>query len=180
MHAFVDESYTDSTYTFGACLIEQRHMEHAREQMRSLLLPGQKKVHWTKESDKRRFAISDVVAGISMERIAIVREGSSHERHERQRRLCLAPMLRLIDAREVTAAWFESRNHRDDARDDVVVSALRSRFDLGAHLRVNHVFGSNEPLLWIADAICGAVEADRRGNSRFADRLGDVEVTLIG
>jgi hypothetical protein len=49
---------------------------------------------------------------------------------------------------------------------------------LSTAVRVEHVAGPVEPLLWIADIVCGAVSQARSGKSTFLDSLHP-HVTII-
>ncbi|KWW97666.1 hypothetical protein TH66_19195 [Carbonactinospora thermoautotrophica] len=64
MFAYVDESESDQrrdpgVYLLGAALVPAPVMEQARDVLRGLLLPGQRKLHWHNESDKRRRLITE-------------------------------------------------------------------------------------------------------------------------
>ena len=41
----------------------------------------------------------------------------------------------------------------------------------GGAVRLLHEVGPKQPLLWVADAMCGAVTRDRSGESAYLDRL---------
>lgn len=61
----------------------------------------------------------------------------------------------------------ESRGSADDKRDVEMTNNLRASLVLPTNFRVAHVPGAEEPLLWAADAICGAYSAARVGNARW-------------
>lgn len=178
MHAFVDESYTDSRYTFGVCLLEPYDLDDARERMRSLLLPGQKKVHWHEENTKRRRVIARTVASISARHLIVVRHSSVSERPERQRRLCMEHMLVQLEAMHASTVTLESRLKRDDHRDHLFIDALRVCGVITSRTRVQHRLGPSEPLLWMADALCGMFHWNDRGVTLSA--ISRLEVMQFG
>lgn len=50
----------------------------------------------------------------------------------------------------------------------------------GAAVRLFHEVGPKEPLLWIADTLCGAVATARCGRPEFLDRLAErVSVQVV-
>ncbi|PPF78928.1 hypothetical protein C5B96_13935 [Subtercola sp. Z020] len=65
----------------------------------------------------------------------------------------------------------ESRGPSDKL-DRALVDALRSKRQLESSTRIEHVPGPAEPLLWIADTLCGAVTQHRRGNPSHLRALG--------
>ena len=68
----------------------------------------------------------------------------------------------------------ESRQERNDRKDRQVLAALAA-MDFDADFRYTHELPQNEPLLWVADALAGAVSADLAGRDReYAARLAGV------
>lgn len=58
MHAYVDESERGG-YLVAAALVERDDLDDVRRVLRDLRKPGQRRVHFTKESDSRRRLILD-------------------------------------------------------------------------------------------------------------------------
>ncbi len=74
---------------------------------------------------------------------------------------------------------FESRANLD-ASDIATLQLLRSRRAIESNLRISHVVGRDEPALWVADAVCGAIVQSRIGQPKHLTRLGgSVEVHVI-
>ena len=64
----------------------------------------------------------------------------------------------------------ESRGHQD--RSDIdLLQKFRARKVIGADLRIQHTIGRNEPVLWAADIVAGAVVQRRVGEPKFWRRL---------
>lgn len=183
--AWVDESgsvhaHDPGTYILAAA-ISQNHQEDAiRGQVERLRLRGQVKLHWRAESEQRRTAISRVLADLDIEHLVVVRSSADHERLERRRRKCLERLLCELEARSVTDVTLESRGKRDDRRDIEMLNALRSHKTVSSALRLTHVVGRSEAMLWIPDAVCGATTSARTGTGTYLElfkgRLTVVEI----
>lgn len=65
----------------------------------------------------------------------------------------------------------ESRGYADDKRDMEMVGSLRAKKTLKGELRVDHVRGPDEPLLWLPDAVCGAVNARLTSDGQWCEIL---------
>lgn len=180
--AWIDESQSNSkldpgTYLLSAAIIENSRVDDLRIAMSGLLLPGQRKLHWSDES--RHEQIIKVVADLGIEHLIAVRsEPGTTARPERQRRLCLDRLIPELHAYGVTTAILESRGRKDDQRDRVALNNMRRRKSVDATLRMDHVGGPADPLLWIPDACCGALTQHRCGNSVYYDAIASA-VTLI-
>ncbi|GAA4685057.1 hypothetical protein [Gordonia humi] len=173
--AWIDESQSNArldpgTYMLSAAIIEDSAVDVARAAMRTLLLPGQRKVHWRDEG--RHELIVTTIAGLDVEHLVAVRcAPEAAARPERQRRLCLDRLLPELVALGVTSAILESRGRKDDQRDIDALNFIRRRRLIDGDLRIDHVGGPADPLLWIPDACCGAVTQYRCGNSTHFDQL---------
>lgn len=154
-------------YLMAAVVVETARIADVREAMRPLLLPGQKKVHWRGDSDAHHDVVASAVAGLPIEAVVVVRRGPDSDRDERRRRKCFATMAPLLADLGCTALTLESRGVRDDRRDRDMLDALRGSRRLDTGLRLEHTPGPADPGLWIADAVCGAVVADRTGRGRW-------------
>jgi len=162
--AFIDESRKEfasrSVYILGAVVFaDDATLAHGREAMRSLLLPGEPKVHWYGAVDGYRNDIMSVVTGLDAMFVTVWHEILGGESDERSRRLALALLAYELQQLGVVTAVLESRQPRLDQRDlDIFRSGPVSAGS--TRIRATHVRGRDEPLLWISDALCGA-EGDR-------------------
>lgn len=173
--AFGDESASrrqmdPGVYMFAATLLDPACEGEVRALMRDLLLPGQKKVHWREDRDSRHDVVVDAIAQAGVEALVVVRRGPDGEADERRRRKTLERFVPELEVLGCAHLVLESRGAADDRRDRAMLDALRAR-RLSTSLRLDHTPGPGEPLLWIADAVCGAVTADRTGDPRWLDRL---------
>ncbi|MDR2703467.1 MAG: hypothetical protein LBB58_03915, partial [Cellulomonadaceae bacterium] len=78
--------------------------------------------------------------------------------------------LYQLERREVSHLTLESRGPAADKRDNELLGALRRR-GTGRNLKIDHIRGMDEPLLWVADALLGAVVAARTGQERWLQHI---------
>ena len=75
----------------------------------------------------------------------------------------------------------EARERKTNARELTHFNQLRSRGIAKTSMRLDHVPGPLEPLLWIPDAVAGAVTAARSGQPQYFDDLaGLIELVYCG
>lgn len=183
LRAFVDESGSHAvedpeTYLLAASVCHPDLLEEIRGLLRPLRLSGAK-LHWHQEDARRRRQISEAIAAMDLAHVVVVRSGVPGERGERRRRLCLERLLHELETLGVDSALFESRGPADDRRDRKMVEVLRTNQTISSKVRVDHEKGPLEPLLWLPDAICGAVVADRIGQGEYLKMIADsVSVTI--
>jgi NADPH:quinone reductase-like Zn-dependent oxidoreductase len=67
----------------------------------------------------------------------------------------------------------EARAANLNRRDVATVQGARFALPRGSHFRVDHIPGSAEPLLWVADGVAGVVRASRQGSPVGIELLGE-------
>jgi len=166
-HAWVDESVSigvdrSGFYVLAASVGDPSAAEAMRSAMRELVPKPRRRLHWHSEAAGTRRAAVDRIAALDLVHVVVVREVVEARRQERARRHCLERLLFELDQLEVARVWLESRGPTPDRRDVVMVDALRRSAAVSAKLRVGFARPSEEPMLWIPDAIAGAVRHGRR------------------
>lgn len=182
--AWGDESQSSrpldpGAYILASAITFNEDLDTMRQAMSRLLLPGTKKVRWHDDRDARHREVVDRIAELPVEGFVVVRcvAGDSGER---SRRKCLEAMLAELQALGCSSLTLESRGRADNRRDMEMTRHLQRRKHSGAAVRLFHEVGPKEPLLWIADTLCGAVMMDRCGQPEFLDRLSNrVRVRVI-
>lgn len=175
-YAFVDESESNrrldpDVYILAASIMPAESRDSVREIAQGLRLPGQRKVHWRDESEKRRRLLAEAVASLAVMHLVVVRVGRVGEPSERKRRKCMERLLFELSAMGVHQVIMEGREAKQNCLDLNLLKALRSRKELSAELRIDHISGPGEPLLWLPDILAGSVVAARCGDSRYLDQL---------
>ena len=189
-HAWVDESVLGWTpllggglYVLAATVADPTVCEAARESLRHLLLGKSRRLHWTHESRDRRELIAETIAALSVTTTVVIGAPIDHRRQERARRLCMERLVYELEILGVSQLWIESRHDALNRRDQKMIDALRQRGTLSPKTSVGFARPYEEPMLWIPDAVAGAVGGARRGDTgrprEILDRVvREVEITL--
>ncbi|WP_236688900.1 hypothetical protein [Clavibacter michiganensis] len=109
----------------------------------------------------------------------MVRSVDSTEPFERRRRKTMERLLHELTMRDVALLVAESRGPADDRRDRDHLDTLRAARALSGPIRLDHRRGPVEPVLWVADIICGAIVQDRVGNPAPLAALGDIQMITV-
>ncbi|WP_433266406.1 DUF3800 domain-containing protein [Actinosynnema sp. CS-041913] len=148
VHAFVDESRRNDTYYLAAAVVQPRDLSALRAQLRGLLFPGQRELHFYKEKPARRRLILATVSKLPF-RVDIYRAGCRNsEEHARQQ--CLARLtddMLDIDGRRLV---LDSRQERN-AHDDLTIRRALGKRARDTGVVYEHLDSAGEPLLWLAD-----------------------------
>lgn len=177
MRAFLDESsrvLNDELqeYLVGAALLNAQDCDDVREELRRMLLPGQVKLHWTDESRRRRSRIIDAIVSLGPMNVVISLVSARQHRTERFRRKCLEGLYYEFASMEVHDVLLESRSAKQDKDDRAHIVALQGQ-GLDRSIRIQHRRGGDEPLLWIADAVLGAVNSAGLGEPGHLEALSE-------
>ncbi|PUB22264.1 hypothetical protein C8K30_113134 [Promicromonospora sp. AC04] len=80
-------------------------------------------------------------------------------------------LLYELDQMGVTKVWLETRHESLNRRDTTMAAALYSQQMISKNLRVDFGRPKEEPMLWVPDAVAGAVSAARHAS--------EVEIRLL-
>jgi ribosomal protein L39E len=117
------------------------------------------RLHWRDENVKRRRTIAATIAEDDIAHTVVIGTPLNEQKQERARRICMESMLMELDRRGVRQVWMESRKPSQDLKDLKMLDAARSKGFLGAGLRLDFARPKAEPMLWIPDAVAGALGA---------------------
>ena len=147
-HAFVDETKVNGLLLVAA-VVAPRDLAPARTMMRGLCLPGQARLHFTKERPRRRGEIAAAIcrtgAGLH------IYDASAITDPKKAREACLRQLvadLAAAGAQRLVIEQDESLLKHDQT---VLYAAVRAA-DVARSLAYEHLPARSEPLLWIADA----------------------------
>lgn len=183
--AYGDESHRvlpdgSAVYLLAAAVVRQDRSQAQREELRSLLLRGQDRLHWHHEDHKRRTLITQAVAALPADHLVVIGTHCVLAKQERARRHVLQRLLWELDTRQVEHLLLESRHPERDGHDLAAIGGMRNAGILSRRLRVDHARPSDEVLLWLPDAVCGAVGDDLCGHPTHLHALKDrVEIIEI-
>lgn len=156
--AYVDESepgggLDHTVYVMAAVLIDAADASEARGAVRSATPKRMRKLHWYEGLGGQRLTrLGLLTRAVS---IVVVRDDGQPARTERRRRRRIERLVWELEQRDVRALVLESRSRVRDASDVSMLESLRDR-GIGNGIRHEHVRGSDEPLLALADIACGA------------------------
>jgi len=147
-HAFVDESKQHGLLV-AAAVFQPRDLAPARTALRRLCLPGQARLHFTKERDDRRRQILSTIMDLG---VAIdLYDATAITNPQQARAACLRALVQDLAAaggRRLVLEQDDSLVRSDQA---VLYAAVRDNA-AGDQLTYEHLPARSEPLLWVADA----------------------------
>ncbi len=149
--AFLDESRRDAHYIVCVAMVVVEELESARKVLRALRLPGQRRIHFAAESDRRRRKLLSEIAELDLTTaIYSIR----HSGDTVARTLILAAMVPDLRSRGVVRLVIESRESQD--RRDRVDLYRAVGPDPDPAFTYRHQTPASEPLLWVPDAVAWA------------------------
>jgi hypothetical protein len=165
--AYADESFREDAvhgfYVLAAAVIEPDARGRARDAM--LDLRGARKsakLHWNEMDRHQRAVAAKTVASLEGFHVVTVGTPVPRRRQERVRALCLTSLVRELHGFGVGALVMEGRTPELDQRDVNTVIGARYALPKGEVFRVEHLPGAEEPILWAADVVAGAVRAAKQ------------------
>jgi hypothetical protein len=165
VQAFVDESER-GLYLVAAVLLDSSDIERGRRVLRELRKPGQRRVHFAKESDSRRRTILSALARLPI-RVRLYECGGAPVP---ARATCLAALV--DDLGDLGADRLVIEKLDTQVRADV--ATIRGRLaaaPVDPPLVYQHLRAYEEPLLWAADAVAWAYGAGPDWRRRMAAML---------
>ena len=160
VHVFVDESQRRE-YLLCAVEVEVRHLLEVRRTMRRLLLPGQRRIHFKSESDRRRKVALTQIADLPV-RLRIGRAVGPAADARAEAWEALLPKIRAADCQRLVV---ERRGRIEDRSER---RFLASRLGPDSVTEYVHLPPHEEPILWVADAVAWAGGAGRQWHERLA------------
>lgn len=173
--AYADESSvtrspTHQEYLVCATILERSELEELREELQPLLLPGQIKLHWTDEGDKRRRQVVQTISRLDTFQVIITNHSERSRKTERYRRKCLEALYFELSSMKITDLTLESRQESQNRKDMEHIVALQAKGQCRG-ITVTHVRGGDDPLLWIPDVVLGAFNATHQGENEYWEAL---------
>lgn len=157
VHAFADECRRGSTYFIAVAVAEHPNLRLLRRELRGLLLPGQREVHFAKEKDPRRRKLADAMAQLPVCVSIYKRTCARHDEPARQ--LCIAQLTHDLLDRRAHRLVIDSRSHRDVHDEATIRRTIGHRQLSSAPLVYEHLGSTNEEILWIADGVAWSFSA---------------------
>ncbi|GAA1549001.1 hypothetical protein GCM10009804_01630 [Kribbella hippodromi] len=181
LSAWVDESVIvdgshspTGTYTLAAAVADANTVSTMRDVVRGLTLTRGGRLHWVDESGKRRDRIAAAIAALELSAIVVAGSPVRRAKQERARRCCLERLLHELSSIGVRDVCLESRTATPDRRDLSLVESARRKGLIPRDFRIGFARPRDEPMLWIPDAVAGAVTASRLGEPRWLLAMSEI------
>lgn len=156
LHAYVDESVRPGRYLLCVVVVDPAHAGQLRRRTRHLLLSGQTRLHFKKESSRRRRALLAALADFEVEATVYSCSSRIGRDQDLARALCLERAIADLQDRGLTVDLFiESRDGLDD-NDRLTIRRARRREPT---LSFEHLLPNDDPLLWLPDCFAWPVGA---------------------
>ena len=169
--AYVDESVRPGRYLLSTVVVDIHSAGAMRRVVRRLLLPGQSKLHFKKESARRRRELLVAFETLDVEATVYVCRTTHGRDLEQARALCLSrAVVDLQQSGRSVQLFIESRETLD--REDREV--IRRARQLEPLLSFEHLLPDHDPLLWLPDCFAWPVGAGGDWLRRVRPLLTDV------
>jgi hypothetical protein len=145
---FVDES-KNKKYVVAATSVPPDRIQDCQKTLRGLLLPGQTRLHFTREGDRRRKVILAEMAKLDVW-VGIWQVAGLREREAR--RICLTAVVEAAFQTQAESVIFE-RDESLERSDRRLVFELSQRFAETKPVPFRHSDPQEQPLLWVSDAV---------------------------
>ena len=168
---FVDESKTKG-YTMAAAVVVPRDVTSLRREVRSLVLPGQRRIHFTKEQPERRRLFLSRLAALGAQ-AQVFHCATKDQVHGRD--ACLRGIVALAAQLSLTKIVIE-RDQSIEKSDRQTLYLEVRRHGLGDALSYTFEDPHHEPLLWIADAVAWSYAKGGEWRQRAAPLITGVTI----
>lgn len=169
-HVFVDETKTRGLF-LTAVALDAAQLGSARATVRALLLPGQRRPHFSRESERQRKIMLDALE--TLRPAVTVYDGSAHPRRG-QRQACLARLVGDLAA-DGTDMLVLERDEELVKTDSRVLDDQKRRLQC-PQLRYEHLRAHEELLLSIPDAYAWCWQRRGSWKSRIQRMVREVQV----
>ncbi|WP_205326931.1 hypothetical protein [Glycomyces sp. YM15] len=179
--AYVDESEirigARRVYLLAATLVASCQRGEARAVMVSARGQATGKLHWHELGHASRERHIKTVGALSLNHVVVARNGEAHETSERARHKTLVWLLGELAERRIHHIVAEARQRKQNDRDLALFRGLRDAHQIDHRMRLDHVPGRDDPLLWIPDMVAGAHTVALRGDDQYTTALaGQVDL----
>jgi hypothetical protein len=158
-------------------MIGTDQLDAARTTLRTLRMPGQRRIHFATESERRRRTLLRAMSRLNTSPVIYV---ARHRNQVAARAAILATMVPQLRSSDIRHVVLESRQEQDQRDRSSIHRAVGS--DPAPPFSYDHCPAQGEPLLWVADAVAWAWGRGGRWRAMIADlkllaAVEEVEVT---
>lgn len=163
------DSVRKPMYMMGAAVIPHGECDDYRDVMRTLW-PRPGKLHWRNQNDHERGLSMKAIADLPLPHVAVV-STPLDRRQERARAKTLEALSWELQGIGVKSLSLERRTPSQAVLDRQIVAGLRGRKVIDPNFKIDFAPGVQEPLLWIADQVLGAIGEAAVGNHQWLDMI---------
>ena len=156
-HAYVDESVRGQAYMMCVTSVASSKVKDARKRLRTLTSPGQRRLHFSGESDQRRRVLLREMRELGTGSVIYI---ARHRDQVAARAAILTAVVGDLLEQGTTRLIIESRVNQDQRDRSVIAHAIGS--GVSTPFTYVHSGAHGEPLLWVPDAVAWAWGRDRR------------------
>ena len=142
-------------YMLGVCLLEDADAIDFGK-LAKVMPPGSKKLHWRDMSQGLQRESLKLLADIKRADVVVVASPLDGKKQERARRKCFEALLPKLEAKGIEEFVLESRGATSDKLDVSYIKYAKGS-KLVKSISITHADGADEPKLWIADQVIGAM-----------------------
>lgn len=161
LHAFADESSRNDVYIICAATVLVADLHVARVALKAMCPKGQRRIHFSTESDSRRRKILDKMSKLETSTTIYVARSRNQTKARAAILQKMLPQLLDMGAQRLV---LDSREGQDHVDRQTIYSALGQ--DSQANFTYDHHPSATEPLLWIPDAVAWAWGRDNKWKER--------------
>ena len=185
LHAWVDESMratrngSDGIYLMAAAVADASACDEVRDDLCALTEKKAERLHWRHENPERQAKIAATIGNHDIVNLVVVGMPLDARRQERARAICTERLLYELDGLGVAQVWLEARHPALNERDLRLVKALRGKRSISSSIRVEFARPKDEPMLWVPDAVAGAVNGAWSGAANVLEEMGQISIIEI-
>lgn len=148
-----------------------------RQAVRGLVLPGQRRLHMSDESDRRRRQILTTVNGLPVQaRVLEVRRDHGLSVVGARAALIRHATDHTVEV-GVTSWTLDGQDEAQEMRDRRTISQALRFVDGARRPAYRHAPSESDPLLWVADAVAWAAGAGREWRRRVSEMSSHVRIS---
>ena len=174
VYAFVDESVRPGRYLLCCVVIDPNRLGATRRALRHLVLPGQRTLHFKKESPQRRKELLVALGSLHVRATVYLCRTAMGRDQDAARAVCMAAVVEDLQSSGQPAQLYVERRDGLDEADRVVIRRVRRPEPA---LSFEHLEPDQDPLLWLPDCFAWPVGAGgdwRRRIDPIVDRVVDL------
>jgi hypothetical protein len=152
IHAFIDESARGRTYLITVTVSAPHELGPVRRELKGLLLPGEREIHFKKTKNPRRRTLADRMSSMPVTAHVYMTDYTSKTEEDARQR-CLDRTVRDLVVAGARRIVLDSRQWHRDVHDKGTLQRALGERPSKTELTYEHMESPMEPILWVSDAV---------------------------